>query len=66
MLTGSRNLIDDRNNFVKKKLKEKSAGDVIQEMLECEKDLKVYKDMQKVYAFDYIEFVRWTEQLAHR
>ena len=22
--------------------------------------------MQKVYAFEYIEFVRWTEQLAHR
>ena len=47
-------------------MKSKGAPDLLQEMLECEKDLKIYRDMQKVYAFDYIDFVRWTEELARR
>ena len=47
-------------------MKDRCAGDLLQEIWECEKELKIYRDLQKVFAFDYVDFVRWTEQLAHR
>lgn len=66
MLQGTRDVAAERKEFVRRRLKEKSAGDLLQEIWECEKELKIYRDLQKVFANDYVDFVRWTEQLAHR
>jgi len=66
MLHGAKNMEVEKKEYIRKRLKEKCAGDILQEIWECEKELKIYNDLQKVFALDYVDFVRWTEQLAHR
>jgi hypothetical protein len=33
------------------------------EINDCEKELRIYYELQKIFTFDYIDYVRWTEQV---
>ena len=51
----------DKEKFKEKKLKELNSKEIMYEIQECSKEIKVYSDMQQVFTFDYIDYVRWTE-----
>ena len=33
---------------------------------DCDKDMRVYDDLRKIYEFDHKEFLTWKQQLQHR
>lgn len=43
-----------------------NAETIVDEIKECEKELNVYYDLQKVLTQDYLDFCRWTDQVRHR
>ena len=51
---------------MKQRLEEASTKELVTEINECEKELRVYYDLQKIFMFDFIDFVRWTDQIRFR
>lgn len=56
----------EQRMYIKKRLKDLNAVEYLEEMKECDKELKVYNDLQKVFSIDYLDYCRWTDQIAHR
>jgi hypothetical protein len=52
--------------LLEQKLKSLNSSEILTELEECKKEIKVYYDMQQILTFDYIDFVRWTEQVQYR
>ena len=43
-----------------------NAKEIFDELNECEKELNLYYDLQKIFTFDYIDYDRWIEQIKQR
>jgi hypothetical protein len=39
---------------------------MLEDIKECQKELNVYYDMQKICTFDYLEYCRWTDEVKYR